>query len=179
MFEYFPNNYPWSLAVMGALSRGGMIGEVDEACRPLREIAAKKNDPAAQAAWFESWMKLAERVERLADSDVQKNHPLSAGRKYVRAGLFYLRGERARSHKDPRRLIAYRRGIELYGRGLKLRREPVERVEVPYGEQSLPAVFVKSPAARPAWCISTASTPPRKRSTGRSGKNTGGAASRS
>ena len=40
MFEYFPNNYPWSLAVMGALSRGGMISEVDDACRSLREIAA-------------------------------------------------------------------------------------------------------------------------------------------
>src|SRR5262249_50762433 len=75
MFEYFPNNYPWSLAVMGALSRGGVIGEVDEACRPLREIAAKKNDPAAQTAWFESWMRVAERVERLADVDAQKNHP--------------------------------------------------------------------------------------------------------
>ena len=88
MFEYFPNNYPWSLAVMGALSRGGVIGEIDEACRPLREIAAKKNDPAAQVAWFESWMKVAERVERLGDSDAQKNHPLSAGRKYMRAGLY-------------------------------------------------------------------------------------------
>ena len=53
MFEYFPNNYPWSLAVMGALSRGGQISEIDDACRPLREIAAKKNDPAAQMAWFE------------------------------------------------------------------------------------------------------------------------------
>src|SRR5712675_287149 len=147
MFEYFPNNYPWSLAVMGALSRGGMISEVDDACRSLREIAAKKNDPAAQAAWFESWMKLAERVERLADSDAQKNHPLSAGRKYMRAGLYYLLAERMPSHKDPRRLIAYRRGIELYGRGLRLRREPVERVEVPYGEQSLPAFFVKAPVA--------------------------------
>ena len=78
MFEYFPNNYPWSLAVMGALSRGGQVSEVDDACRPLREIAAKKNDPAAQAAWFESWMKVAERVERLADIDAQKNHPLTA-----------------------------------------------------------------------------------------------------
>ena len=92
MFEYFPNNYPWSLAVMGALSRGGMISEVDDACRPLREIAAKKNDPAAQAAWFESWMKLAERVERLADIDAQKDHPLSAGRKYMRAGSADLVG---------------------------------------------------------------------------------------
>jgi fermentation-respiration switch protein FrsA (DUF1100 family) len=138
---------------MGALSRGGMISEVDDACRPLREIAAKKNDPAAQAAWFESWMKLAERVERLADSDAQKNHALSAGRKYMRAGLYYLLAERMPSHKDPRRLIAYRRGIELYGRGLKLRREPVERVEVPYGEQSLPAFFVKAPVAGCAPCM--------------------------
>ena len=51
MFEYFPNNYPWSLAVMGAISRGGMIGEIDEACRPLKEFAGRKNDPAAQVAW--------------------------------------------------------------------------------------------------------------------------------
>jgi dienelactone hydrolase len=153
MFEYFPNNYPWSLAVMGALSRGGVIGEVDEACRPLREIAARKNDPAAQIAWFESWMKVAERVERLGDSDAQKDHPLSAGRKYMRAGLYYLMAERMPSHKDPRRLIAYKRGIEAYARGLKLRREPVERVEVPYGNASLPAFFVKAPVPGRAPCM--------------------------
>ncbi len=153
MFEYFPNNYPWSLAVMGALSRGGQVSEVDDACRPLREIAAKKNDPAAQAAWFESWMKVAERVERLADIDAQKNHALSAGRKYMRAGLYYLMAERMPSHKDARRLIAYKRGIELYERGLKLRREPVERVEVPYGAHSLPAFFVKAPVAGRAPCM--------------------------
>src|SRR3979490_54206 len=115
MFEYFPNNYPWSLAVMGALSRGGMISEVDDACRPLRESAARRNEPAAQGACLERWMRLAERVERLADSDAQKNHPLSAGRKYMRAGLYYLMAERMPSHKDPRRVIPSRRGIELYG----------------------------------------------------------------
>ena len=41
MFEYFAGNYPWSLAVMGALNRGGVIGEVDEACRPLIVWSAK------------------------------------------------------------------------------------------------------------------------------------------
>src|SRR5262249_26018452 len=125
MFEYFPNNYPWSLAVMGALNRGGQISEVDDACRPLKEIAARKNDPAAQSAWFESWMKLAERVERLASNDEQANHNLSAGRKLMRAGLYYLLAERMPSHKDPRRMIAYKRGIALYAKGLRLRREPV------------------------------------------------------
>ncbi|HEX2216702.1 MAG TPA: prolyl oligopeptidase family serine peptidase [Xanthobacteraceae bacterium] len=153
MFEYFPNNYPWSLAVMGALSRGGMIGEVDEACRPLKEFAARKNDPAAQLAWFESWMKLAERVERLGAVDEQAKHPLSAGRKYLRAGLYFLMAERMPSHKDPRRMIAYKRGIEVYAKGLKLRKEPVERVEIPYGEHKLPAFFMKAPGEGRAPCM--------------------------
>src|SRR5262249_24114336 len=99
MFEYFPNNYPWSLAVMSALNRGGQISEVDEAGGSLREIAARKNDQAAQDAWLQSWMKLAERVERLGDIDAQAGHPLSAGRKYMRAGLYYLLAERMPSHK--------------------------------------------------------------------------------
>ena len=34
MFEYFPNNYTWSLAVMSALNQGGQISEVVRACRP-------------------------------------------------------------------------------------------------------------------------------------------------
>ena len=153
MFEYFPNNYPWSLAVMGAIGRGGMMSEIDDACRPLKEFAAKKNDPAAQVAWFESWMKLAERVERLGNIDVQANHPLSAGRKYIRAGLYYLLAERMPSHKDARRMIAYKRGIEVYAKGLKLRNEPVERVEVPYGKHKLPAFFMKAPGPGRAPCM--------------------------
>ena len=63
MFEYFPNNYTWSLAVMSALNRGGQVSEIDEACRPLKEIAgirAIHGDQTQQRAWFESWMKVAE-----------------------------------------------------------------------------------------------------------------------
>ncbi len=68
MFEYFPDNYTWSLGVMSALNRGGQISDIDEACRPLREVAGRKallGDQRAQMAWFESWMKLAERVNCL------------------------------------------------------------------------------------------------------------------
>ncbi len=50
MFEYFPNNYPWSLAVMGALSRGGQVSEVDDACRPLREISLPAANTCAPAS---------------------------------------------------------------------------------------------------------------------------------
>ena len=156
MFEYFPNNYTWSLAVMPALNRGAQISEVDEACRPLKEVAGIKaltGDPTQQRAWFESWMKLSERVQRLGEADEAAGHSLSAGRKYLRAGLYYLLAERMPSHKDPRRLDAYKRGIEIYKRGLICRKEPVEFVDVPFGKHKLPAIFSKAPVPGRAPCV--------------------------
>ena len=156
MFEYFPNNYTWSLAVMSALNRGAQMSEVDEACRPLKEVAGVKallGDPTQQRAWFESWMKVSERVQRLGEADEAAGHPLSAGRKYLRAGLYYLLAERMPSHKDPRRLDAYKRGIEIYKRGLICRKEPVEFVEVPFGKHMLPALFSKAPVPGRAPCV--------------------------
>ncbi len=156
MFEYFPNNYTWSLAVMSALNRGAQISEIDEACRPLKEVAGVKallGDPTQQRAWFESWMKVSERVQRLGEADESAGHPLSAGRKYLRAGLYYLLAERMPSHKDPRRLDAYKRGIEIYKRGLICRKEPVEFVDVPFGKHKLPAIFSKAPVPGRAPCV--------------------------
>ncbi len=156
MFEYFPNNYTWSLAIMSALNRGGQMSEIDEACRPLKDIAGVKallGDPTQQRAWFESWMKVAERVQRLGEADEAAGHPLSAGRKYLRAGLYYLLAERMPSHKDPRRLDAYQRGIDLYQRGLICRKEPVEFVDVQFGKHKLPAYFMKAPVPGRAPCV--------------------------
>ncbi len=156
MYEYFPNNYTWSLAVMSALNRGGQIAEVDEACRPLKEIAGTKalaGDPTQQRAWFESWMRVAERVQRLGEADEAAGHPLSAGRKYLRAGIYYLLAERMPSHKDPRRLDAYKRGIAIYKRGLICRKEPVEFVDVKFGKHKLPAIFMKAPVKGRAPCM--------------------------
>ena len=156
MFEYFPNNYTWSLAVMSALNRGAQISEIDEACRPLKEVAGVKallGDPTQQRAWFESWMKVAERVQRLGEADEAAGHPLSAGRKYLRAGLYYLLAERMPSHKDPRRLDAYKRGIDIYKRGLICRKEPVEFIDVTFGKHKLPAIFSKAPVPGRAPCV--------------------------
>ena len=44
MFEYFPGNYVWNLGVVAALNSGGLIDEVDRACRPIREAAARGED---------------------------------------------------------------------------------------------------------------------------------------
>jgi hypothetical protein len=44
VFEYFPGNYVWNLGVVAALNSGGLIDEVDRACRPIREAAAHGED---------------------------------------------------------------------------------------------------------------------------------------
>ncbi len=156
MFEYFPNNYTWSLAVMSALNRGGQIAEIDEACRSLKEAAGIKalgGDVVAQNAWFESWTKMAERVERLAQADEQAGNLLSAGRKYLRCGLYFQLAERMPSHKDPRRIVAYKKGIAAYEKGLKFRKEPVEYVQVPYEGTFLPAIYMKAPGTEKSPCM--------------------------
>ena len=112
MFEYFPKNYPWSLAVMSAIG-GGAIGEVDEACRSLQE-ASVRNDAFSQQAWYESWKKVAERVEALALTHEEAGQYLSAGRKYLRAALYHLNAERMLKHRDPRKVQTFRQGLVAF-----------------------------------------------------------------
>ena len=45
MFEYFPNNYPWNLAVMGGLNRGGQISEIDERAGRSRKSPRARTIP--------------------------------------------------------------------------------------------------------------------------------------
>jgi dienelactone hydrolase len=143
MFEYFPENYPWSLAVMGAAFVGAM-GEIDEACRPLRE-ASKHAGSHSQQAWHESWKKVAERVETLALAHEEAGQYLSAGRKYLRASVYYIAAERMLNSRDPRKVRTYGQGIAAFKKGIQFRKEPVEWVEVPFQGKSLPALFSKAP----------------------------------
>jgi len=42
MFEYFAGNHRWSIAIMRALASGAHFGELDWACRNIREAAAQR-----------------------------------------------------------------------------------------------------------------------------------------
>ena len=153
MFEYFKENYVWNLAVNGVASGGGgEIGEIDEACRPLKEEAVR-NDVLAQQAWYESWKKMAERVEALAGVHEESGQYLSAGRKFLRASRYYLAAERMISSNDPRKVQTYRRGLEAFKKGIRFRKEPVEWVEVPFQGKSMPALFSKAPVKGSAPCM--------------------------
>jgi dienelactone hydrolase len=155
MFEYFAQHYSWNLGVLMAVQLGGELTEIDAACRPLQALAGQpgaKDDPLAQAAWIDAWSGLATRTQAFAARDEAAGHPLSAGRKYRRASVYWFTAERMTSHKSPHKLALYRAMVECFGKSVALRRQPIELVAIPYEGTTLPALFQRAagPGRRPA-----------------------------
>jgi dienelactone hydrolase len=152
MFEYFPTNYVWNLATNLALGGGALIGEIDEPCRALRE-ASYRNDAAAQEEWFQAWSRLAQRVEGQGRADAAAGHELSAGRKLLRAFVYFQNAERMAHPKDPRKTVAYRNMLDCFRTGARFRGEPIEWVEIPYEGRSMPALFIRADSGAKAPCM--------------------------
>jgi pimeloyl-ACP methyl ester carboxylesterase len=143
MFQYFPSNYVWSLSTMIALTHGGNIGEVDAMCAPLLEAARAGDDPGTEA-FYEAWKRGADQLVELADEDFAAGHTLSAGEKLGRAGLYYGIAERMQAHGFEARLAIYCRSLELFEDGRRLTRENCVRVEIPYRDTQLAALYVRA-----------------------------------
>ena len=148
MFEYFPGNYVWNLAVVATLHNGGAIAEIDEACRPIREAATQGADAGTQQ-FFESWSAVADRLVGLAEEDEAAGRNLSAGEKYRRAALYLINADRMQSVHAPDRRAHYERAIALQHKAMRLAQDPVEIVEVPYAGASLPAYLYRAPSDGP------------------------------
>ena len=149
MFEYFPDNYAWSLTAAPLFDEVGTISEPEEALREVRHLAGA-DKAVANEAWHESFIKLAEKLERLGSIDLNEGHPLTAARKLHRSGLYFLRAERFLHHDDSRKLRTYLRGIKNFRMARELAKEPVEYIDVPYKEGAIPCIFVKSNVRDPA-----------------------------
>jgi dienelactone hydrolase len=155
MFEYFPNHYSWNLGLLMAVQLGGELSECDEACRPLIEIAKRpgaRDDPEAQRLWVEHWGALARKLTAKAAADEAAGHPLAAGRKYRRAAIYCMTAERMASRKTPAKMDLYRAYLDAFRKSVELRREPIDFVEIPYENTTLPALLYCAPGGgkRPA-----------------------------
>jgi dienelactone hydrolase len=147
MFEYFPDNYPWSMAAVMTVNAGGVLSEVHEAMKDLKDVAGA-NDDAANEAWHKNFMKLAERSMRLAEADDAAGRKFSAGAKYLRAAAYFMTAERMCKSHDPIRIQTYKQMLDAFTKGVERRGDNVERVEVPYShngqDTSLPALFCRA-----------------------------------
>lgn len=154
MYEPFPNNYVWNLSVNLALMCGGNIGEIDRACRPIREAAARGED-AGTALFFDSWVAVGHQVLANARADEANGRLLSASAKYGRAAGYLLTAERMQSRDYAPRWEAYKNGLQYFRRRIEIGQENCEFVEIPYEGKSYTGLFVKAEGkdGRPAPCV--------------------------
>jgi dienelactone hydrolase len=151
LLAYF-SDPAWNFSIALALLGGGNIHEIDEICLPLKEKPFSNTDQD-QEDWLERWASLGRRLEGLAEVDEKAGNFLSAGRKYLGACNYYIIAERQVSHLNPRKMPAYKKVLELFRKGIQLRRDPVEFVEIPFKNTSLPALFIPALGNQKAPCM--------------------------
>ena len=127
MFEYFPGNYVWNLGVVAALNSGGLIDEVDRACRPIKE-AAQQGEDAGTEDFLRAWRKLTDQLVEQAEEAEKAGHTSTAGQLYFRATNYLCQAERMLSKSDPDRVPTYKRVLELAQKSFDLRDPRVSRV---------------------------------------------------
>jgi dienelactone hydrolase len=146
VFEYFPGNYVWNLGVVAALNSGGLIDEVDRACRPIREAAANGED-AGTPDFLRAWAALTDQLAGQAEDAEKAGHIRTAGQLYARATNYLCQAERMLANSDPNRIPAYRRVLALQQKAFDLKDRRISRVAIPYAGTTLPAYFSAAPAA--------------------------------
>ncbi|MGW0179944.1 alpha/beta hydrolase family protein [Nocardia sp. NPDC003345] len=140
MFEYFPGNYIWNLGVVATLNSGGLIDEVDRACRPIRELAAQGSD-VGTAEFMAAWRAVADRLEQQAAEAEKAGHLRTAGQSYFRASVYTAQAERMQSAKDSSRNAEYQRSVDLLLKSCALIDLATTKVAIPYEDTTLPAYF--------------------------------------
>jgi dipeptidyl aminopeptidase/acylaminoacyl peptidase len=146
MYMYFPTNYVWSLSVVATLNNGGYIDEVDRACKPVLE-ASQRGDDFGTELLSESREAVANRVLKSAQDDEAAGRLISAGEKYYRASLYTSQAERLQSPKWEGRNAAYQKSIDLLFKHVEIAGVPIEKVEIPYQDTSLPGYLYRAERA--------------------------------
>jgi dienelactone hydrolase len=146
VFEYFPGNYVWNLAVVAALNSGGMIDEIDRACRPLREAATRGED-AGTGEFLRVWTGLTDQLAAQAQAAEKAGHLRTAGQLSARAVNYLVNAERMQAAHSPGRLATYQRCLALMQRSFELADPRTSRVAIPYQGTTLPAYFTRADAA--------------------------------
>ncbi len=146
MFEYFPGNYVWNLSVVAALNSGGLIDEIDRACRPIKDAAAQGSD-VGTAQLMASWTAVVDDLEREATEDDKAGHVRSAGAKYFRATNYLVQAERMQSAPT---IPVDAPSTSAASTSCRRRSTPLDptttRVEVPFEGAMLPAYFTDASA---------------------------------
>lgn len=131
----FVNNWFMDTRVKFALDgiwhRMGNVNEILDTAGRIRHTS--------ELSWFREWNNTAARIEAIGDECLKKGHEISAGEAYLRASSYYLTAE-VMLHANPgdeRILETYRKGGDLFVKGMELLKAPMTKVDIPYENTTL------------------------------------------
>jgi alpha-beta hydrolase superfamily lysophospholipase len=139
MYEFFPDNYWWTIRVNGIINEsylgGGSFGEIVQVIGKLNTKEPK--------SWVREWEAIGDKVRDLAqNAEAEGVLPLARDR-YLRASNYYQLAELPLKHDDPKMMDIYTKSVECFHSGIK--GEPhIEKIRVPYENSYLPGYFVNS-----------------------------------
>jgi hypothetical protein len=85
VFEYFPTGpYTWNLSVVATLNSGGLIDEVDRACRPIKDAAGAGED-AGTPDFLRAWTALTDQLVGQPEEAEKPGHTPTARQLYYPA----------------------------------------------------------------------------------------------
>ena len=155
-FLYFPSNYRWSMGLLICLSAAPWTGiEIDEVNRVGRAL---ENHVGDDAAWFEEWTRMGDKIAARGRDEERKGHRLTAASCFMRATRYYQTGERFIHPCSQRSMAVYATSVKIFKDAAAIIRHPrIEPVEVPYDGTSLPALLVHpapdATGSKPAPCM--------------------------
>ncbi|MEU6559321.1 alpha/beta hydrolase [Nocardia nova] len=138
MFEYFPGNYMWSLAVNRCLAAGGLLGEIHWACGDLHD-ASRSGARGDAEAWHSAWLVLARQVEGHATEFARSGSAVSAAQTFLRASQYYQWAEAFLPPDDARASTTFDRHLSTFAHAAEFMDPPVEIIEIPFEESYLTA----------------------------------------
>ena len=148
MFEYFPENYTWSSAVLLSLMAGGQLGQIDHSLAPLREAARNGGKPDPHA-WTAAWDSMASQQEAEAVVDADNGYHRSASARYLHAAIYHLTGER-QTAPGPEKAASYASALSAFAKAIEHMPRPLERVEVDSPDGVLPGYLIPARSESPA-----------------------------
>src|SRR5438876_6712633 len=129
--------------------------EIDEVNRVGRAL---ENHVGDDAAWFEEWTRMGDKIAARGRDEERRGHRLTAASCFMRAARYYQTGERFIQPRSERSMAVYATSVKIFKDAAAIIRHPrIESVEVPYDGTSLPALLVhpepSAAGSKPAPCM--------------------------
>lgn len=138
---FWPENPIWSWMLSRPLGEsvygGGTAHDILQAAQSIT--------PGDGESWYRAFHELAERANEMGQAAVERQKEITGRKHWLRAFNYYRWSEAFLDNDDSRRQNVFRKALTCFDHARSLFPSPVERINIPFGEELLPGYFFHSP----------------------------------